>query len=120
MKTLCPQVGTIPNPSDMSTQTQTKKPNVKEEKHRELSVFPTDTHELKAAEAKAIRFAKGGMADTILSLLRKHGASKEKRAELNKELKERFPKSSPATLRTQTYRGILYLRIIGEVNSPTA
>lgn len=102
----------------MSTQTQTKKPNGKEEAHRELSLFPTDTHELKAAEAKAIRFAKGGMADTILSLLRKHGPSREKRADLTKELKEKFPKSSPATLRTQTYRGILYLRIVGDVKGP--
>jgi hypothetical protein len=103
----------------MSTQTQMKKPTGKEEKHRELSVFPTNTHELKATEAKAIKFTKGGMAETILSLLRKHGASKEKRVDLTKELKEKFPKSSPATLRTQTYRGILYLRVIGEVKAPS-
>jgi hypothetical protein len=102
----------------MSTQTPTKKPSGKEETHRELSVFPTNTHELKAVEAKAIRFTKGGMADTILSLLRKHGPSKGKRAELGKELNEKFPKSSPATLRTQTYRGILYLRIVGEMKAP--
>ncbi len=102
----------------MSTQVQTKKPSGKEEARRELSVFPTDTHELKAVEAKAIRFAKGGMADTILSLLRKHGPSKEKRSDVAKELKERFPKSSPATLRTQTYRGIQYLRVTGEVKAP--
>ena len=42
---------------------------------------------------------------------------KKKRAELSKELKERFPKSSPATLRTQTYWGIHYLRIIGEAKA---
>jgi len=119
MKTLLLQVVTIPYPCVMSTQTQTKKLNGKEEAHRELSVFPTDTHELKVAEAKAIRFVKGGMADTILSLLRKHGPSKEKRANLTKELTEKFPKSSPATLRTQTYRGIQYLRITGEVKAPS-
>ncbi|MGD0478164.1 MAG: hypothetical protein ABSB29_08375 [Nitrososphaerales archaeon] len=36
------------------------------------------------------------MADTILSILRKHGPSKEKRAELSKEVKEKPPKPSPA------------------------
>ncbi len=86
----------------------------KDATQRELSLFPTYTHELKASEAKSIRFAKGEMADTITSLLRKHGASKGKRADLAKELKEKFPKSSPATLRTQTYRGIIYLRTLGE------
>lgn len=95
--------------------TQAKKPNA-----RELSLFPTETAKLKASEAKSIKFVKGGMADTILSLLRKHGAAKEKRADLTKELKEKFPKAADATLRTQTYRGVVYLRVIGEVKAPPA
>jgi hypothetical protein len=101
----------------MSTQTQTKKTADKEIEERELSIFPTYTNRLKPNDAKSIRFAKSGMADAVIALLRKHGASKGKRADLIKELKERFPKSSPATLRTQTYRGIYYLRILGELKA---
>ncbi len=98
----------------MSTQARAKKTD-----QRERSIFPTDIGGCKPGEAKSMKLSKGGMADTVVTLLRKHGATKDKREGLTRELKEKFPKASPATLRTQTYRGIVYLRLVGEVKAPS-
>ncbi len=81
------------------------------ERRRVLSVFPTDIGKLNKEECAELLFKPNGMAETIIQALQKHGVNAgEKRRQVVAQVREKFADASDSTIRTQVYRGIVYLR----------
>jgi hypothetical protein len=80
-----------------------------------IGYFPTDIFKLKEGELKALVFSKDGMAARIIEAFERFGAARGSRGDLTKFVKQHFPKASDATVKTQTYRGLVYLKSIGKL-----
>jgi hypothetical protein len=80
-------------------------------KPRGLSVFPTEIGKLSKDEKAKLAFKPDSMAATIIMALEKHGVEAgEKRKLVLDQVKAKFKDASDSTIRTQVYRGIVYLR----------
>ena len=78
-----------------------------------LSVFPTSVGKLSKEECAKLAFKPGGMADTIIQALQKHGTDPgEKRKQVLTQVKAKFGDTHDATIRTQVYRGMVYRRAL--------
>ncbi|HEV2120608.1 MAG TPA: hypothetical protein VGS11_10980 [Candidatus Bathyarchaeia archaeon] len=78
---------------------------------RALSIFPTDIGSLEMGEVAKLSFKTNGMADQVLQALQKHGVEAgDKRKKVIEQVKAKFASAADPTIRTQVYRGIVYLR----------
>jgi hypothetical protein len=78
---------------------------------RILSVFPTDIARKDRVELTQLEFRPNGMAAEVISALKRHGVEAgESRKHVFEQVKSKFVKASDATVKTQVYRGIVYLR----------
>ena len=78
---------------------------------RRLSVFPTDVAKLPAAGLARLELKPDRIAAEVLQALKKHGTDAGgSRDKVLGQMRAKFPKASDATIRTQVYRGIAYLR----------
>jgi hypothetical protein len=86
-----------------------KKPETRS--RRAHSIFPTNIGSLDKAEVAKLSFKPNGMAEQVLQALQKHGVEPgEKRKKVIDLVKAKFATAADATIRTQVYRGIVYLR----------
>jgi hypothetical protein len=80
-------------------------------KRRVLSMFPTDIGSLTKEERNNLAFKPNSMVEVILQGLEKHGVEAgDKRKLVVEQVKAKFKEASDSTIRTQVYRGIIYLR----------
>jgi hypothetical protein len=80
-------------------------------KQRMLSVFPTEISSLSKEDKAKLSFKAEGIAATIIQALEKHGVEAgDKRKLVIVQVKAKFKEASDSTIRTQVYRGIVYLR----------
>jgi hypothetical protein len=78
---------------------------------RNLSVFPADIAKLDKMELTHLTLRSDGMAADVILALRRHGVGAgEARKRVAEQVKTKFPKAHDATIRTQVYRGIVYIR----------
>ncbi len=78
---------------------------------RSFAVFPTNIASLDKTQVARLVFKPEGMAAEVLQALKKHGmGAGESREKVAEQVKAKFPKASDATIKTQMYRGIVYLR----------
>ncbi len=78
---------------------------------RLLAMFPTEVGSLNKEGLARLAFKPDGMAAEVISALKKHGVEAgESRKKVAEQVKVKFPKSSDATIKTQMYRGIVYVR----------
>ena len=87
---------------------------------RALGILPTSTWSLSESELSELSFKPGGMAETVVQALSKHGVGAgEARKRVIEQVKVKFPEARDSTIRTQTYRGIAYLRATGRTQKAT-
>jgi hypothetical protein len=98
--------------SAVQTQANEKKVAKPAKGSRSLNIFPTNIAKMSKAEVKALKLKEEGMADFIAKSLHTIGSSKEKRPDLIKAIKQKFPKAADATIKTQIYRGMAYREAI--------
>lgn len=80
---------------------------------RALAIFPTKTGSLSKEELGRLVFKPDGMAESIIQALTKHGVEAgTKRKKVIEAVRAEFAEASDSTIRTQVYRGIVYLRAI--------
>ncbi len=95
------------------TTEETVQKEKKTKKQRVLSIFPTNIASLSKEDCAKLSFKPNGMAETIIQALQKHGIEAgDKRKEVVEQVKGKFTDASKATIRTQIYRGIVYLRLL--------
>jgi hypothetical protein len=74
-------------------------------------MFPTNVGTLDKEGLAHLAFKPDRMATEVISALKKHGIEPgENRKRVASQVKAKFTKASDATIKTQIYRGIVYLR----------
>lgn len=99
--------------------TASNQKSAKADKPRTLSIFPSETGSLSQHELGRLAFKANSMAETIIQALTEHGIrAGDERKKVVSDIKAKFDKASDSTIRTQIYRGIVYLRAIPRANFP--
>ena len=98
----------------MSSKSNAK--DAKAAKATALRVFPTNIAMLDKPKLAQLAFKPEGMASEVIQALKRHGSEAgDARKKVVEQVKVKFPKAHEATIRTQVYRGIVYLRASGRL-----